>query len=598
MNLQEDMLFDNRYRLVKVLGCGGFSEVWLVEDTKVGNKKMALKVYAPGSGLDEDGVQLFSSEFELVFDLNHTNLLRPSYFSVCERSPYLLMPFSELGSVSKYVGQMTEEDAWRFLHDVAAGLSYLHAQEPTIIHQDIKPDNVLQDHLGNYQITDFGISTKVRSTLRKSMSSNVKSAGTMAYMPPERFGKDNLPIMASDIWAVGATVFELLTGDMPFGEHGGLIQKSGAEIPTLRGQWSDELQEVIARCLQKEPWNRPVAKQLVEWTESHMKGEKISFDVLVEKQEEPAKPSSNVNTKKIIGGIAGLVAVLVLIFGVVWFFKSGDSDRTTAVVKHTEPRTETKVVVAEPPVQQALAWLDVYSQILTDALTAFQSGDFEKAKKEYQTALDLVVRNQDNSGKEAAVKAFIATCDQKIEEKAKAAEPAPAPAATATPATPPPPWIAEYDRIVRGAQAAYASKDYAKAKTEYTKALNIATQNNDQKKISFVNQKIADCNKVAEAPKASEKPVSQEEVDKRLAAYNFVGNFALGSSYMVVQRKSDNRWGIIDKQGNEVEPATYNQVSVRLKNGYYALKNDKGWVVFDTSLKKVATGLSGLTEYQ
>ena len=270
MHLQEGILFDSRYRLIKQLGRGGFSEVWLVEDTMVNHKKMALKVYAPGSGLDDDGVQLFRKEFDLVFDFNHTNLLCPAHFSVCEHSPYLLMPYCERGSAAKLIGKITEEEAWRSLHDIAAGLTFLHEQEPHVIHQDIKPDNILIDKTGRFLITDFGISAKARRTLRQSMG-NAKS-GTIAYMSPERFGRNNAPIKASDIWSLGATLFELLTGDAPFGEHGGVIQKSGADIPDLSGGWSPELKKIVTLCLQREAWDRPTAKLLVEWTEEHFKG--------------------------------------------------------------------------------------------------------------------------------------------------------------------------------------------------------------------------------------------------------------------------------------------------------------------------------------
>jgi len=263
MQLEEGYLFDSRYRLIKLLGRGGFSEVWLVEDVKVGNQKRALKVYAPGTGLDDDGVQLFSSEYQLVYDLNHSHLLRASHFDVCQRSPYLIVPYCERGSASKLTGKITEDEAWQFLHDVASGLAYMHEQEPPIIHQDIKPDNVLINHNGRYLITDFGISAKARSTLRKS-AGNVKSGGTIAYMSPERFGHDNTPIKASDVWALGATMFELLVGDAPFGDHGGLIQKSGAEIPNITGNYTENLNNVKYKMLALETWDRPTAAQLTK----------------------------------------------------------------------------------------------------------------------------------------------------------------------------------------------------------------------------------------------------------------------------------------------------------------------------------------------
>ena len=251
MQLKENDLFDNRYLLKEMLGCGGFSDVWLVEDTKIGNKKRALKIYAPGHGLDADGVELFISEFDLVYDLNHPNLLRPSHFDVCERSPYLIMPFCERGSAGKLVGKISEKEAWLFMRDVAAGLAYLHKQEPPVIHQDIKPDNVLIAHNGQYQITDFGVSTKARDSLSRSVG-EAKTGGTIPYMSPERFSNDNKPIKESDVWALGATLFQLMEGYAPFRDYGGLMQKKGAEIPDVQGAFSDELKEIVNRCLQLE----------------------------------------------------------------------------------------------------------------------------------------------------------------------------------------------------------------------------------------------------------------------------------------------------------------------------------------------------------
>jgi uncharacterized membrane protein YhaH (DUF805 family) len=276
MQLKENILFHNRYRLVRLLGQGGFSEVWLAEDTKAG-MTVVLKVYAPGKGLDEDGIEIFGREFSLVFNFNHSNLLRPSHYDICERMPYLIMPFCGRGSARRLTGSIGEEEAWKFLHDVAAGLAYLHSRQPDpVIHQDIKPDNVLIDNAGQYLITDFGVSAKARSTLRKSVGNT--SGGTVAYMSPERFGRDKTPIMASDIWALGATLYELLTDDAPFGEHGGLIQKSGAEIPEIKADCSSELKRIVERCLSLNAWERPTAETLVEWAEQHRRGEKLALD--------------------------------------------------------------------------------------------------------------------------------------------------------------------------------------------------------------------------------------------------------------------------------------------------------------------------------
>jgi len=266
MQFKEGNIINNHYRLKKIIGHGGFSEVWLADDIIMDNE-VALKVYAPGMGLDDDGLERLKNELKLVSDLYHGNILKPSYLDVYERSPYLVLPYCERGSAKKLISNISEEEVWHFLHDVASGLAYLHEQDSPIIHQDIKPDNILIDKRGRYLITDFGISTKSRSTLRKSMK-KAESAMAPAYTPPERFESNNTPIKASDIWSLGATVYELLEGDAPFGDFGGLVQKGGEKIPKFSGGWSRELKMIVTLCLQKVTWDRPTAEQLVEWTKN------------------------------------------------------------------------------------------------------------------------------------------------------------------------------------------------------------------------------------------------------------------------------------------------------------------------------------------
>lgn len=264
--LTENQVFANRYRLVKRLGQGAFSEVWKAEDTKANNMVMALKIYAPDKGMDEDGVQIFSGEFSLVFNVSHKNLLTPTYFDDFNGSPYLVLPFCEKGNAQKLVGKVDEEQVAKFLFDVSNALSFLHSQEPPIIHQDIKPENVLIDTAGLYRVTDFGISTNMRSTLRKSMgASHVNdNAGTMAYMGPERFNKNRETIKASDVWSLGAATFELMCGDVPFGDFGGLTQKNGADMPEIKGNYTNNLKQLVLACLALEPWDRPTAAQVCE----------------------------------------------------------------------------------------------------------------------------------------------------------------------------------------------------------------------------------------------------------------------------------------------------------------------------------------------
>ena len=114
---EQGLLIADRYKLITLLGRGGFSEVWLAEDV-LANIKIAIKIYAPGVGLDDAGISLFTQEFSLVFDMNHTNLLHPTHFDCWQRMPFLILPYCQNGSAFKYVSSntpMPEEEAWKVL---------------------------------------------------------------------------------------------------------------------------------------------------------------------------------------------------------------------------------------------------------------------------------------------------------------------------------------------------------------------------------------------------------------------------------------------------------------------------------------------------
>jgi hypothetical protein len=337
----------------------------------------------------------------------------------------------------------------------------------------------------------------------------------------------------------------MLSGELPFGEHGGLIQKSGAEIPNIPGNYSQELTEIIVRCLQKDPWDRPVAHQIVEWADNHFKGEKIVFDAKM-----PTSPvrkilaelQSRKNLLRIGGGVLGLLLVFM-------------------IVKSLNPPTRN----IRPKPEIIIHETEYITGIDTDKLD-----ELEPVVQEY--TISTLTVDTDKT-----------TVSENI----------------------PPAWLSEYDRIVNLAQSAYHRKDYVKAKTEYNRALALANRNGDRQKVTFMNSMIAECNKTfEEAQKALEETRKADEealqkaANERLATYNFVGNFILSADFMIVQNKSDNRWGIINKDGTVKEAFDYTQVSTRLKDGYYALKNDKGWVVFDGTTKKIAADLEKLDDYR
>ncbi len=278
--------FDGRYLLIRPLSTdGATADVWLSLDLNTvsmtdGDKidqiarmsddeieklglMVAIKIYRPQNALDIEGEQRFRDEYMIVFNCHHANLIHPTNFSICKDAPYLVLPYCKQGSSELLIGnQFRDDDIWKYIQDVASGLAYLHALEPPIVHQDVKPANVLLDDTGHYALTDFGISAQ-RGGVHGYYFDD-ENSGTMAYMAPERFQKDAEPMAQSDIWGFGATLCEIITGKVPFGEDGGQAQAEGKHpLPSIPGVSAD-IQRLIHDCLAQKPGDRPSAQQIAD----------------------------------------------------------------------------------------------------------------------------------------------------------------------------------------------------------------------------------------------------------------------------------------------------------------------------------------------
>lgn len=315
--LNPGTVIDDRYILKEYKGRGSFGEVWLAYDNEL-EIDVAIKLYI---SLDQKGQDEFKSEYKVAFGLNHQNLLTAQHYSVWNHRPYLIMKYCSNGSANDQTGNITNErDIWRFIHDVAAGLKFLHGLETPIVHQDIKPENILIDDQGTYLITDFGISRKMRSTLRKQ-SKRAAESGAIAYMGPERFLKDPIAVKASDIWSLGVSIYEMATGELPFCGQGGGMLNAGAEIPDLdTTKWSKNLNEVMRACLAKETWERPTAEKLEDYSKLVLDGNAPEWSKWV--KGEVVKPGGEKKSHKsliigIIGGVvlAGAIVAAIMIGG-------------------------------------------------------------------------------------------------------------------------------------------------------------------------------------------------------------------------------------------------------------------------------------------
>lgn len=263
---RKNEVYAGRYQLDALIGEGGFSEVWRAKDEMTEEALVALKIYAPQKGLDEYGIKQFRKEYSITYNLSHSHLMKVLYFDICEGSPFLIMPYYKSGSLSTYLqekGPFNEKQIALLMQQIGGALEELHTQDPQILHQDIKPDNILVKNDDHFVLTDFGISSKTRQTLRKATGTSYSL--TLAYAPPERFESTPVSNQASDIFSLGITLYEMCTGTLPWDGNGGVSLLKGARVPELPVSFPRELNKMIQACMSLEWDKRPDAKILKNW---------------------------------------------------------------------------------------------------------------------------------------------------------------------------------------------------------------------------------------------------------------------------------------------------------------------------------------------
>ena len=225
------------YRIERELGAGGMATVYLAEDIRH-HRKVAIKVlHAELAAVI--GADRFLAEIRTIASLQHPHILGLIDSGDVEGIPYFVMPFVDGESLRDRRSrekQLPIDDALRLAGEVADALSHAHAHG--VIHRDIKPENILLQG-GHALVADFGIALAVAGAGGQRLTQTGLSLGTPAYMSPEQAMGEREITARSDIYALGAVTYEMLTGEAPF---------TGATMQTI-----------IARVITEEP--RPIAAQ-------------------------------------------------------------------------------------------------------------------------------------------------------------------------------------------------------------------------------------------------------------------------------------------------------------------------------------------------
>ncbi len=239
------------YRLIRLIGKGGFAEVYLGEHVFL-NTPVAVKVLH--TQLSREDMQKFLKEARTIARLVHPHIVRVTDFGVEGETPFLVMDYAPNGTLHQRhpPGSVLQPaTVANYISQVAEALQYAHNER--LVHRDIKPENMLIGRNNDILLSDFGIALVTQSSLYQNTEDVV---GTIIYMSPEQI--NGKPRPASDQYALAIVAYEWLCGDTPF--HGSFTelctQHMYATPPSLRAKnphISPELDQVLQTALAKDP---------------------------------------------------------------------------------------------------------------------------------------------------------------------------------------------------------------------------------------------------------------------------------------------------------------------------------------------------------
>ena len=231
-----------RFELVRELGRGGFGVVWEAKDRELGRRVAFKAVRAgPARALREERLLV---EAEAAAQLSHPNIVSLHEVGRSEGGPYLVLELLEGTTLGKRLqeGTLAAREAAHVATEVARGLAHAHAHG--VVHRDLKPENVFLCRDGQVKVLDFG--------LAYAFGHRRQAGGTSGYMAPEQV--EGAPEdERTDVWALGAMLFEMLAGRRPFEDRRSLR----ARAPALEVQGQAALGELVERMLATRPVDRP-----------------------------------------------------------------------------------------------------------------------------------------------------------------------------------------------------------------------------------------------------------------------------------------------------------------------------------------------------
>ncbi|MBA2459784.1 MAG: protein kinase [Gemmatimonadales bacterium] len=264
------------YTIEGEIGRGGMGVVYRARDERL-QRRVAIKVLPPELAFQQDIRERFTREAQTAAKLSHPHIVPIHTVGEGRGLVYFVMGFVDGESVAGRIrrrGRLPVDEARRIMTETADALSAAHGL--SIIHRDIKPDNILlEGSRGRVMVTDFGIAKALSGGSGATLTGAGVAIGTPAFMSPEQAAGEREIDGRSDLYSLGIVTFQMLTSELPFNAPtvAGILMKQITEVaPDLRSKRHDvpeDLALAVSRCLEKDPENRwPTADALRRALES------------------------------------------------------------------------------------------------------------------------------------------------------------------------------------------------------------------------------------------------------------------------------------------------------------------------------------------
>lgn len=343
-----------RYTLKKILGRGGMGVVWLARDEEL-ERDVALKFLPELVVMDKEAVKDLKRETRRSLELTHSHIIRIYDFINDARSAAISMEYiagDTLASLKadRPAGCFEVADIREWTRQLCEALDYAH-RRAKVVHRDLKPANLMIDEQGYLKVADFGIAASTSDSISR-VSAQTGSSGTPLYMSPQQMLGEK-PAVTDDIYSLGATLFELLTGKAPFHSGNVVLQVQSKAPPSLAERRREleiagaaippEWEATLAACLAKTPEGRPQSAaevwrrlNLAEATPAAASTTGQADGRSVVRETVAAEKPATTKTKRSQGLVVGALVVLVAGSGY-WNYLAGQRAKDTPPVKDTPP---------------------------------------------------------------------------------------------------------------------------------------------------------------------------------------------------------------------------------------------------------------------